>query len=93
MTRNVNCYFYHLLIIDIIHTIKDALIMIHTVVIEGEHTGPVVTKNVKISNNISLGYQYFLTLFYSYQSHYHNNVDRRITSPLEEDGNRLSVNI
>ena len=66
--------------------------MTHTVVIEGEHTGPVVTKNVKISNNISLDYKYFLTLFYSYQSHYYNNVDRRLPSPLEEERNRLSVN-
>ena len=66
--------------------------MIHTPVIEGEHTGPVTTKNVKIPNNISLDYQYFLTLFYNYQSHYHNNVDRKIPSPLEEEINRLSVN-
>ena len=66
--------------------------MTHTQVIEREHTGPVVTKNVKISNNISLDYQYLLTLFYSYQSHYHNNVDRSIPSRSEAERNRLSVN-
>ena len=73
-------------------TIEGASVITHTQVIEGEHTGPLVTKNVKSSNNISTQYhQYFLTLFYSYQSQYHNNVDRRIPSPLEEERNRLSV--
>ena len=66
--------------------------MTHTVVIEREHTGPFVTKNVKISNNISLDYRYFLTLFYSYQSHYQNNVDRSIPSRPEVERSCLSVN-
>ena len=65
--------------------------MIHTVVIEGEHTGPVVTENIK-TIFLVLYSPYSRTLFYSYQSCYQNNLDQRIPIRVQEQKHLLSVN-